>query len=724
MPPRSLATATPSSWAGPYDNSDAGAAWVFVRNNGVWTQQGAKLVGANGSANALQGVSVALSADGNTAIIGGQEDNQHQGAAWVFTRSNGNWTQQGAKLVGNDTSGSFVYQGSSVALSGDGNTAIVGGPGDTSSYGAAWIYMRSNGVWTQQGAKLAGSGIGANLAFQGQSVALSTDGNTAVIGGPAFGAVWVFTRSGQTWTQYGNLLQGTGYAGGSNEGSASAISGDGKTILFGAPTDNTNNGAAWVFTLSSNGTWTQQGSKLTIFGASGQNQFGQSLALSADGNTAVVGSPEYGTTGAAWIFTRSFGSWFQVKSLIGTGYSSSFPPAQGQSVTISADGDTVAIGGSTDNSTVGAAWVFTKPAAHDLDASGESDIVWRQNGGEVAVWLTKNGSVLSSAGLGIVPATWSIVGQRDFNGDGNADLLWRDTAGNLAVWFMQGSTVTSSKLIGNVPTSWSVVGLGDFNGDGSADIVWRNTNGDVAIWLMNGEQVLSSGVLGNVPANWSVSGVDLNGNIFWRDSTSGTVAVWAVFGLQVLQSYNFGAAPSNWSIVGLGDFDGTGFHGYSLARQQQRNGGDLAHQNPRGATVSRRLAVSVRCPATGASSKPATSMVTANQTFCGAMPTPARPSFGSSTERRFPSRRPSGRSAATGRSKASMLIDRLPAVLRRGAAFAPSLVCGAGASLAYRSHHRRSSSTSVAWMSEAISGACLEAAPASRFALRAPSPTI
>ena len=543
---------------GPYDNSDAGAAWVFVRNNGVWTQQGAKLVGANGSANALQGVSVALSADGNTAIIGGQEDNQHQGAAWVFTRSNGTWTQQGAKLIGNDTSGSFDYQGSSVALSGNGNTAIVGGPGDNGGYGAAWIYTRSNGVWTQQGAKLAGSGIGPDLAFEGQSVALSTDGNTAVFGGPMFGAVWVFTRSGQTWTQYGNLLQGTGYAGNSNEGFASAISGDGKTILFGAPTDNTNNGAAWVFTLS-NGTWTQQGNKLTIFGASGQNQFGQSLALSADGNTAVVGSPEYGTTGAAWIFTRSFGSWFQVKSLIGTGYSSSFPPGQGQSVTISTDGDTVAIGGSTDNSTVGAAWVFTKPAAHDLDASGESDIVWRQNGGEVAVWLTKNGSVLSSAGLGIVPTTWSMIGQRDFDGDGNADLLWRDTAGNLAVWFMQGSTVTSSKLIGNVPTSWSVVGLGDFNGDGNADIVWRNTNGDVAIWLMNSEQVLSSGVLGNVPANWSVSGADLNGNIFWRDSTSGTVAVWAVFGLQVLQSYNFGAVPSNWSIVGLGDFDGTGF---------------------------------------------------------------------------------------------------------------------------------------------------------------------
>src|SRR4029453_625729 len=73
--------------------------------------------------------SVALSADGNTAIVGGWSDNSKTGTAWVFTRSGGIWTQQGKKLVGTDSVGS-ARQGMSVALSADGNTAIVGGPGD------------------------------------------------------------------------------------------------------------------------------------------------------------------------------------------------------------------------------------------------------------------------------------------------------------------------------------------------------------------------------------------------------------------------------------------------------------------------------------------------------------------------------------------------------------------------------------------------------------------
>src|SRR5262249_7186975 len=85
------------------------------------------------------------------------------------------------KLVGTAVGPS--QQGHSVSLSGDGNTAIVGGPSDNANIGAAWVYTRSNGVWTQQGSKLVGSGAVGNAA-QGYSVALSADGNTAAIGGP------------------------------------------------------------------------------------------------------------------------------------------------------------------------------------------------------------------------------------------------------------------------------------------------------------------------------------------------------------------------------------------------------------------------------------------------------------------------------------------------------------------------------------------------------------
>ena len=75
-----------------------------------------------------------------TAIVGGFVDNTYVGAAWVWTRSGGVWTQQGTKLVGSDTVGPFVQQGYSVSLSGDGNTAIVGGPDDNRGIGAAWVF--------------------------------------------------------------------------------------------------------------------------------------------------------------------------------------------------------------------------------------------------------------------------------------------------------------------------------------------------------------------------------------------------------------------------------------------------------------------------------------------------------------------------------------------------------------------------------------------------------
>jgi hypothetical protein len=87
-----------------------------------------------------------VSADGNTAIVGGIADNHATGAAWVFIRSGGAWTQQGSKLVGAGAVGG-ASQGS-VAVSADGNTAIVGGSGDNSGIGAAWVYTRSGDVWT------------------------------------------------------------------------------------------------------------------------------------------------------------------------------------------------------------------------------------------------------------------------------------------------------------------------------------------------------------------------------------------------------------------------------------------------------------------------------------------------------------------------------------------------------------------------------------------------
>jgi hypothetical protein len=236
-----------------------------------FTQQGSKLVGSGaiaGGHGANQGWSVALSGDGNTALVGGNNDNNSVGAVWFFTRSGGVWTQQGSKLVPTDATVN-ARAGNAVALSADGNTALVGGNGDSNGAGAAWVFTRSGGVWSQQGSKLVGMGAaGSGGANQGWSVALSADGNTALVGGysdtNSAGAVWVFTRSGGVWSQQGPKLVGMGAAGNAQQGWSVAISGN--TALVGGVSDSVNVGATWVFTRSG-GVWSQQGSKLVGSGS-------------------------------------------------------------------------------------------------------------------------------------------------------------------------------------------------------------------------------------------------------------------------------------------------------------------------------------------------------------------------------------------------------------------------------------------------------------------------
>jgi hypothetical protein len=110
-------------------------------------QSTSKMVGTGASGPTEQGWSVALSADGNTAIVGGPYDNFNVGAAWVYTRRGDVWTQHGNKLVGANQVGQAA-QHFSVALSGDGSTAVAGALADNRVSGAAWVHTRSDGVWT------------------------------------------------------------------------------------------------------------------------------------------------------------------------------------------------------------------------------------------------------------------------------------------------------------------------------------------------------------------------------------------------------------------------------------------------------------------------------------------------------------------------------------------------------------------------------------------------
>jgi hypothetical protein len=362
---------------GPNDNSRIGATWVFTRaTNGQWSEQGLKLTGndyqASGAQGVQQGAHVAVSADGNTLITGGCTDTNDTGAAWVYTRSNGTWTQQGAKLVGTVATGTKSFQ-CAVAISDDGNTALLGGSNDSNAVGAAWVFTRSGSTWTQQ-TKLVGTPPVSSSGCpseEGFSVALSGDGNTALLGAPGdnncVGAAWVFTRSGGTWTQQSRLsgAGGTGIA--PEQGTGVALSYDGNTAAVSGLNDNTGVGAVWIFTRS-NGQWTQQGSPLV--GTSATNSSGvllpngltMNVALSSDGNTLVFGRPwDSNGTGAAWVFKRAGGSWSQQAKLVGSG--SETTAEEGLGVAISRDASTIALGGPADNNVTGAVWPFVQSGA-------------------------------------------------------------------------------------------------------------------------------------------------------------------------------------------------------------------------------------------------------------------------------------------------------------------------------------------------------------------------
>jgi len=289
-----------------------GAAWVFTRSGDAWTQQGPKLIGEGEVGGGRFGKSVALSPDGNRALVGGYFDNGSKGAMWAFARSGATWAQQGEKITGLGESGDAQF-GFSLAISADGNTAIVGGPDDEgpgkSFRGAVWVYSRSGSSWSQQGGKLTGSGI-VESSELGTSVALSQDGNVALAGAPGDGTAGTavpFARSGVSWSQQAPPLTPSDATSGAAFGSAVALSGDGSTAVIGGVMDKdaaVPTGAAWEFTRSGPA-WTQQGPKLLGAGEVPESEFGASVALSPDGNTALIGGPvDNGDVGAVWSFAR------------------------------------------------------------------------------------------------------------------------------------------------------------------------------------------------------------------------------------------------------------------------------------------------------------------------------------------------------------------------------------------------------------------------------------
>jgi hypothetical protein len=351
------------------DSNQLGA-WTFTRSGSAWREQAA--FHSSGGHQEGWGNSTALSGDGNTAMVGSGV-NGWPGRATVFSRSGAIWTEQtvlGATSSGGGEGSGFGW---SVAVSGDGNTALVGSPfqGPERQEGAAWVFTRSEGRWSQPAvAVLRGAGeiSAAASSFTqaqfGAHVALSADGRIALVGAAgdneSRGAAWVFERSGPQWIERGKLTTSDEF-GSQRFGNSVALSANGNVALIGGA------GAAWVFERAGDA-WLQRGPRLRTAEdpETAEGHFGWTVAMSADGNTAVTGAHGVGEKfgGAAWVLRRSGTSWTQQRLSDPNGERTrgiNF----GYNVAISGDGTTLLISAPGEWTGTpaggGAAWVFVGP---------------------------------------------------------------------------------------------------------------------------------------------------------------------------------------------------------------------------------------------------------------------------------------------------------------------------------------------------------------------------
>ncbi len=419
---------------------ESGAAYVFVRSGGSWSQQ-AYLKASNPGKSDRLGESVAVS--GDTVVVGArQEDSStpgvtgtpnesasNSGAAYVFVRSGGSWSQQAYLKASNP--GVDDLFGTSVAVSGD--TVVVGAHDEDSSTtgvnktpnegatdsGAAYVFVRNGNSWSQQAyLKASNPGVfdyfGSAVAVSGDTVVVganSEDSSSPGVNGTPnesaidSGAVYVFVRSGGTWSQQAYLKASNP---GTNDAFGRFVGVSGDTVVVGAPFEDSSttgvnstpdesasdSGAAYVF-VRSGVAWSQQAYLKDSNPGAGDN-FGTAVAVSGDivvagawheaSSTAGVNStPDDGLygSGAAYVFLRSGNSWSQQAYLKASnpGETDCF----GLSVGVS--GGTVVVGAYFENSSstgvnsipnesagdAGAAYIFTgfgqQPSAAELFVS-------------------------------------------------------------------------------------------------------------------------------------------------------------------------------------------------------------------------------------------------------------------------------------------------------------------------------------------------------------------
>lgn len=420
-------------------NSSAGQAYVFKAVNGVWSQS-ASFSDPVPAALDRFGFSVALSADGGTALIGAPGTAgggfAGSGAAYVFKVKDGAWSQTAAiPALSNGINCNFGF---SVALSADGTTALIGEPGanvngDTQA-GIVYVFSSVNGAGASSPSPVAtlfDSAVETSASF-GYSVALTADGTTALIGamgqavnGKSFaGAAYVYSASHGVWgltpvAAFNDPLARVG----DNFGDSVALSSDGTTALIGAGGTTLNGisvtGQAYVFGAT-NGVWsTAPAATFPDPAGAANDEFGIGVALSADGTTALIGAA--GMTlngnafaGEAYVFKSVSGTWSKTKSFLDPAAATN--DEFGLSAALSGDGGTALIGawGTALNSLVsaGQAYAFASPVDLSLALHSNPSAITAGQDTELMVTVTNSDTAVTAGDVSltdVLPAGMAYV---------------------------------------------------------------------------------------------------------------------------------------------------------------------------------------------------------------------------------------------------------------------------------------------------------------------------
>ena len=305
----------------------AGAAYVFVcKSDGTWAQQ-AKLTADDAAANDLFGQSAAISGNRIVigALRGDAPSAADSGSAYVFVRNGNSWSQEAELLASDATSGDEF--GRSVDIDGD-TVIVGARLNDTvdTNAGAVYIFDRIGNSWTET-TKLtpsdlgAGDQIGFDVAIDGHTAAITAHGyDTTPTESPAntsaTGAAYIFRRDSGGWSEQAKLIANDAAA---NDQMGYAIDIRGDNVIVGAPLDNSSAGSAYVFNWDGS-SWTEEDRLSASDGAAG-DQFGREVEIEND--TILVGAylADDGATstseaGKAYYYSLSAGSWSQQGSAI------------------------------------------------------------------------------------------------------------------------------------------------------------------------------------------------------------------------------------------------------------------------------------------------------------------------------------------------------------------------------------------------------------------------